>query len=820
MLANRYGHFTADGRAFEITDHRTPMPWTNVICNGRYGLIVSQNGGGFSWFDDAQHCVLTRWEMDMVRDTHGKFLYLSDLESQDVWSLTPAPTWQEIKNYSCTHAVGATYFKGESHEIASEWTLTVHPSEQAEVWLVKLTNKSSKPRKLRLMSYFEWTCGVAPDAKREFHRLFFTTSHDPKRRAVIATKNMWDIPPKHERHHWNQPWPYVAAHMVAGMKFERDIALADKTAFLGRYGQSFKPEAMTRSNPGDGRFGRFGDAAAALGGDFTLQPGQSVSLHYIIAISSTHAELMGALDRLQDPSVAAATPAASSAMWDKVLGATKVESKRQDFDLLNNTWLRYQAVSGRIWGRTGYYQQSGAFGFRDQLQDSHVWLPTEPQRCLDHILLAAGRQFVDGSVNHWWHPLADFGNHTACSDDYLWLPMLVSSYMKETGDMAFVKGPLVGFRDDPHLRTDLLDHCLRSFRRAFSRFSPRGIPLIGSCDWNDGLSAMGVEERGESVWLGWFLAYLLRDWVTILNRLGQVGLAEEFADRREKLLAAINQHAWDGAWYRYGTKDNGDPVGSAQSPEGKIHLNAQTWSIISDGATPQRAVQAWSSVKERLLSPFGPLLLEPAYTVPDGSIGYITRYSPGSRENGGVYMHAATWALLCACKVKDHASAEKIWNSITPPMRCGADAEAYWAEPYVLPGNVDGPLSEIPGKAGWTWYSGSAAWLNKVSLEWVLGIRPELEGLRIDPCAFASLGKVRAQRMYRGRLLKLSFDATTCEPGRSAVVTINGQVLEGGLLTGAMLNAIPAGQEVAIEVRWLAGAAVESKGVEQSSRKH
>ncbi len=832
MLGNKYGEFISTGGAgdsvsrpagaFTIRDHKTPMPWCNVISNGRFGMVISHNGGGFSWFDDAQHCVLTRWEMDLARDTHGKFIYIADLDSGQVWSATPAPTWHEQEGYSCTHEVGATTFKSSANGIQVEWTLTIAPDDAAEVWLVKVNNASGRPRRLRIASWFEWCCGVAPDTKREFHRLFFTTWHDAKRRAVLATKNMWDIPPKSEKQHWNQPWPYVAGFAIGGVKFDKDLVLADKRAFLGRYGQTFKPAAMTGAIPADGKFGRFGDAACALGGDLTLAPAQTASMHFVLAIGSDEQACCATLDKFASPAAAAGALEGARAKWDELLAPARVETDRPDFDAMVGTWLPYQAIAGRLWGRTGYYQQSGAFGFRDQLQDTHVWLALAPRKCLDHIHLAATRQFTDGSVNHWWHALADFGNHTACSDDYLWLPMLVASYIKETGDYGVLRDRKVGFRDDPDLKTDLLDHCMRSFGRAFKRTSPRGIPLIGSCDWNDGLSAMGVGEKGESVWLGWFLAYLLRDWATMLDHIGRTSEAADFKSRRAKYLTAINDHAWDsaGGWYRYGTKDNGDWVGASSSAEGKIHLNAQTWAIMCDGAPDDRAEAAWTSVREKLLSDYGPLLLAPAYTVPDASIGYVTRYAPGARENGGVYMHAATWALLTACKLKDAASVEKIWGSISPPTRCGGekgDAEKYWAEPYVLPGNVDGPLSEMPGRAGWTWYSGSAAWLHKVALEWMVGLRPTLEGLVVDPCPARSMGKVDVTRTYRGRSIRVRFDAADFSPGTRCTVLMNGRELPSGIVTPELLAqaGAPNAESVELECRWGTNG---QKGAEKSAQ--
>ncbi len=798
MLANRFGQFDPTGWAYTITDPATPMPWVNVVCNGRYGFVISQNGGGFSWLDDAQHNVLTRWEMDLVRDCYGKFLYLADRESGEVWSVAPTPCLTRHEEYACTHQPGSTTFVTRAHDIRSRWTMLVSPHENVELWLVELTNCSKHPRSLRVSSYLEWTCGVAPDSKREFHRLFFTTRFDASRRAVLATKNMWDIPGKSERDHWNREWPYVAAHALCGAGFSRPTAIGDKASFLGRYTSTARPQAMTRDVDGSGTFGRFGDACAALGGDLALAPGQTARFHFLLAIADDEKGVLSLVDRYASAEAAEKAGVEASRAWKERLGTTQVRTGREDFDLLQNCWLPYQAISGRMWARTGYYQQSGARGFRDQLQDSQVWLPIEPSRCRDQLMLHATRQFTDGTVNHWWHALADFGNHTACSDDYLWLPFVSASYLRETGDLGVLtlKAP---WRDDPSQGT-LLEHCRRSFARAFERLSPRGLPHIGSCDWNDGLSAMGIGGKGESVWLGEFLCALLRDWTHILEQLGDHALAGEYRGRRAAMITAINEHAWDGRWYRYGTKDSGEWVGSGACAEGRIHLNAQTWAILSDVAPADRGAIAWQSVRENLLTPFGPLLLAPAYSVPDPDIGYITRYSPGSRENGGVYMHAATWALATACKLRDQGSVEQIWDSISPPWR-GRSADSYWAEPYVTPGNVDGPTSDLPGRAGWTWYTGSAAWLNRVSLEWVLGIRPVWDGLCIDPVPARSLGRVRARRVWRGVPVEVSFDASRYSGARRPVLTVGGRSLETNVIPASLLTGVPSGG-LAVEVDW------------------
>lgn len=818
MLDSTHGHFDPTGKKYVITDPGTPMPWVNVICNGHYGVVISQNGGGFSWYDNSQLNVLTRWEMDLARDQHGKFLYVSDLEAGEVWSLAPSPCRTTFDRYSCTHTTGATVFETERRGLHAEWTITVAPDAPVEVWRVKLRNTGVRARRLRVSSFFEWCCGVAPDTKREFHRLFFTTSHDAARRAIIVRKNMWDLPGRGEREHWNADWPYVAGHAVSCDAFTKDFALGDKRLMLGRYGSTEAPAAMLSPEPpgpdAPNAFGRFGDASAALGGELTLAPGQTVTLVYTTAIAEDEASLLKHLDAHTNPAAADEAIRASAQSWDATLGHSRVRSSMPDFDLLNSTWLAYQAISGRLWGRTGYYQQSGAFGFRDQLQDSQVWLPREPKKTREQILLHAAHQFADGSVYHWWHPLAEWGLRTACSDDYLWLPFLTAVYIKDTGDWGILDevAPFV----DAKAGATLLEHCQRSIARSLARQSTRGLPLIGSCDWNDGLSSMGLEGKGESVWLAQWLCVVLEDFATVLEhgstgagKAPNAGLAGEYRRHRERLIESINTHGWDeetgGAWFRAATRDDGRWIGSAENTEGRVFLNTQTWAVLSGTASEARLESAWGAVKEHLLAPMGPLLSYPAYTEPDPTIGYITRYAPGLRENGGVYMHAATWALAAAAKRGDVASVEQIWRAISPPLR-GAEAGAYVAEPYVTPGNVDGPASSTPGRAGWTWYTGSAAWLNRVSLEWIIGMRPVWEGLLIDPCPFAALGKVEATRLWRGRTVRVRFDAggfvprPGSGPGSYANVSVGGRELKGGILRESDLA--PGTGEIVVDVRW------------------
>jgi cellobiose phosphorylase len=771
--SRRYGVFSDDRREFVVTDPRPPRPWSNIIANPRIGLAVSQSGSGFTWVDNSQLAVVTAWQQDFAQDTSGKFLYVRDAVTGEIWSLSPAPVWADYDSFACHHGIGFTTFHTVCRGIEADWTLFVDAEAAVEMWRVELTNRSGRRRTLELVSYLEWCCGVAPAPRREFHKLFLETRFDPAHGIVLGSNHMWDVGSKRWGH-WNTDFPYVAAF---GTDLPVVSAEGDKAAFLGRNGTLRDPAALALP-AWRGRFGRHEDPVAALRSRVILEDGATRRLGFALGIGATAEAASARVASSLDPAAMDAALAEVRAGWAARLGAHRVDSPEPALNALVNDWVRYQAITARLWGRCGYYQQSGAYGFRDQLQDAQIWLTIEPERCREQIRLHAGHQFSDGTVYHWWHPLSEHGHVTAMTDDLLWLGFVAASYVRETGELS-VLDDSAPFLDEP-AETPLHDHVLRAFRRVFARTSERGIPLIGAGDWNDGLSAVGLQGKGESFWLGQFLAGLLADWSVLWRLRGDAALADEFTARRGALVTAINRHGWDGRWYRRGTLDDGTVLGGAGDSAGRIFLNAQTWAVLNDVAPADRAAACMAAVEEHLVSPAGALLLAPAFDAPREEIGYITRYAPGLRENGGVYTHAATWAIAAACKVRDAALAARLLAAIDPT---GKDQETYQAEPYVLPGNVDGPLSPYHGRAGWTWYTGSAAWLHRVVSEWVFGVRPEWDGLRIDPSLPPAWDKASMVRPWRGHVWNIRI---TREPAqgrdRATEVRVDGALVPGGVI--------------------------------------
>ena len=745
---NRYGHFSEDGREYIITDAQAPRPWSNVIANERLGLAVSHTGSGFTWIDNSQLAVVNWWQQDFAQDTSGKFIYARDRSSGDCWSLSPAPMWVNDDRYRCRHGIGYTTFESASSGIESEWTLFAHASETVELWIVRLKNKTSQARSIELTGYLEWCCGVTPAPRREFHKLFIETEFDPSLRAIFGRNRMWDVPSKRWGH-WNTDFPYTCAFATT-----EDIVSAegDKVEFTGRYGSIRQPESLRRDQ-WRGLFGRHYDPVGAMRVLVDLAPGEEKSVGFSVAVGGSREETTDLLKSWLSVSRMDIALSEVRASWEQRLSAHRIETPDRRFDSFVNDWLRYQAISSRIWGRAGYYQQSGAFGFRDQLQDSQVWLTIEPERCRRQLQLHAGHQFTDGSVYHWWHPLSEQGLVTTMTDDLLWMSFVAPNYIRETGDFSLLDMP-APFLDDTGL-APFEDHVRRAFERVFRRSSERGLPFIGAGDWNDGLSAAGLEEKGESIWLAHFLAGCLGEWAEIHRRSGKASFAADYDVRRAKLVNAINEHGWDGDWYWRATLDDGSKIGSAENRTGRIFLNAQTWAILNDVASPDRAAACMKAVQEHLVSEAGALLLFPAYDEPDERVGYITRYAAGLRENGGVYTHAATWAIAAAAKMKNADLVERLLFAIDPTNK---DPERYWAEPFVLPGNVDGPDSPLYGRAGWTWYTGSASWLHRIVSEWVLGVRPDWEGLTVDPCLPTSWTRARMTRPFRGAIYDITVE--------------------------------------------------------------
>ncbi len=742
-----HGYFTADGREYVITRPDTPRPWVNVISNGDYGMIESQTGSGFSWRENSNLSRITRWDQDLIKDEWGKYIYLRDRATGAVWSATWKPCRPQLESFEVRHGQGYSVLSLASNGIRSRKTVFVDAKDPLEVWLLELKNESRQKRDLSVFTYFEWTLGNAGDTHREFQKTFIETAIDRKLSAIFGRKRPPLVPGFISTGLSEKP--LEAFHALTNQKASGFDA--DKESFLGMYGSGALP-ASVQAGKLAGRDGKWVDPVAALQADVTLKPGEEKTLIFVLGAARERKDSERLIRKYATREAVASGLAEVKTRWDRIVDGCVVDTPDEALNFMTNIWLKYQTISGRLWARAAYYQQSGGIGFRDQLQDSHVYLPLDPSLTRKQILLHAEQQFSDGTVYHWWHPGTNMGAITHCSDDLLWLPFVMLNYLDETGDDSILD-ERVDYLPDPETQNlidgELYEHCVRAIDRVLARFSPRGLPLIGECDWNDGLSHVGTQWKGESIWLGHFLYGILNRFAPLCAAEGDLARKKEYLERAKALKEAINKHAWDGEWYLGATRDDGRPLGSKKNDEGKIFLNCQTWAVITGTASPERAKIAMASAEKHLFREYGPLLLTPGYSKTDPTIGYITRYAPSVRENGGVYTHGATWAIQAECMMKNGERAYDAYRRMSPPLR-GLNPSLYYAEPYVTAGNIDGPDGPLFGRGGWSWYTGSAAWMFRVGLDWILGVRATAEGLVVDPQIPKDWDRFHVRRTFRG----------------------------------------------------------------------
>ncbi len=734
ILGNSVGGFTADGREYVITTRRgtkTPAPWVNVLANPEFGSVISESGSAYTWAENAHEYRLSPWHNDPVGDPSGEAFYVRDEETGRFWSPSPLPCCGETP-YTTRHGFGYSVFEHVEDGIRTELWTYVALDAAIKFSVVKVRNLSGRPRRLSITGYVEWVLGdLRPKAA-----MHVVTEIDANGGALLA------------RNAFN---PEFADRVAFFDVDEATRTLSgDRSEFIGRNGTLQKPAAMLRARL-SGKVGAAMDPCAAIQVPFDLGEGQSRDVIFRLGAGRGIDSTSSLVQRFRQAGTARAALDAVRDYWKRTLGVVQVRTGQPALDVLTNGWLLYQTIACRLWGRSGFYQSGGAYGFRDQLQDAMALVHAAPALLRAQLLRCASRQFKEGDVQHWWHPPSGRGVRTHCSDDYLWLPLATCRYVSCTGDTdvlgersVFLEGRLVGEGEDSYYdlpvqsteSADLYGHCVRAIRHGL-RFGRHGLPLMGSGDWNDGMNNVGIHGAGESVWLGFFLYHVLTRFAGLATLRNDPAFAEYCRGEAATLREHIERHAWDGDWYRRAYFDDGTPLGTSTGSECQIDSIAQSWSVLSEAGDATRARTAMNSLDRRLVDRNKALvkLLDPPFDKSHLDPGYIKGYLPGVRENGGQYTHAAIWASMAFAALGDAERACELLGMINPINHSlSADAvSVYKVEPYVATADVYAEPPHV-GRGGWSWYTGSAGWLYRLIAESILGLQLEGDRLRIVPC--------------------------------------------------------------------------------------
>ncbi|MBA3577269.1 MAG: glycosyl transferase [Sphingomonas sp.] len=732
---NGLGGFARDGREYVIAlgpGQQTPSPWINVVANPHFGFQVSAEGAGYTWASNSREHQITPWSNDPIRDPPGQAFYVRDDDTGELLSPTAAPLRDDEGGYVTRHGRGYSHFEHVAHELTLELLEYVPLNDPIKISRLTIKNTGPGTRRFTVTGYVAWVLGTTRTAAAPFTM----TEIDKASGAMFAFNR----------------WSEAFADRVAfiDMSGRQTSWTGDRREFIGRNGALAKPAALSNQEKLSNRTGAGLDPCGALQLQIELAFNESIEVPFFLGEGKNADEARALIEHYRSADLDAVLSDVER-HWDDLIGTVQVKTPDRTLDIMLNGWLLYQTIACRVWARSAFYQSSGAYGFRDQLQDVMALASVRPEFAKDHLLRAAGRQFREGDVQHWWLPQSGQGVRTRFADDRIWLALVAAHYVVTTGDTAileeqapFLEGATLNpgemenfFQPDTSAQSaSLYEHCALALDTSL-KVGDHGLPLIGGGDWNDGFNRVGAGGNGESVWLGWFLYSTLTKFIPIARARGEAARADAWDAHAVALRVALNDEAWDGDWYKRGWFDDGTPLGSAASEECRIDSIAQSWSAISGAGDPQMVERAMSAVTRELIVPDTGLamLFAPPFDRAPADPGYIKGYPPGVRENGGQYTHAALWSVIAFALLGEGDKAGGLLSMLNPINHSSSRPEAhrYKLEPYVVAADIYSQPPHI-GRGGWSWYTGAAGWMYQAGVEHVLGLRIAGEFLHLDPC--------------------------------------------------------------------------------------
>ena len=778
---NGLGGFAADGREYVTVLARRwlPAPWTNVIANAAFGFQVGVEGSGYTWSLGSRENQLTPWSNDPVTDRPGEVIYVRDEASGELWGPTALPIRDETASYVATHGQGYSRFEHASHGIALELVQYVPLADPIKISRLTLRNTSHEARQLSVTAYVEWVLGPSRTASA----LSIVTEIDPQTGALLA-RNPWNL-------------AFGSRVAFADLGGQQTAWTGDRREFLGRNGTLDSPAALAEDAPPlSRRTGAGLDACGALQAPVELEPGGTAEIVFFLGQAASGAEAQALIERYRAADLDAVLEEVTD-FWDDVLGTIQVKTPERSMDVMLNRWLLYQTLACRVWARSAFYQASGAYGFRDQLQDGMALALSRPALTREHLLRAAARQFVEGDVQHWWLPPSGQGVRTRISDDRVWLAFAAAHYVSTSGDLAVLDEPvtflegqaLAAGEHDAYFqpmtaeeRAPLYEHCARALDQSLA-VGAHGLPLMGTGDWNDGMNRVGEHGKGESVWLGWFLHATLTAFAPLAKARGEDARAEKWLSHAAALQASLERDGWDGDWYRRGYFDDGTPLGASAGDECRIDSIAQSWAVISGAADPARARRAMAAVEEHLIRPADglALLFTPPFERTPLDPGYIKGYPPGIRENGGQYTHAAAWSVIALAALGQGDQAAALFSLLNPINHASTrtDVQRYKVEPYVVAADIYSVPPNV-GRGGWTWYTGSSGWLYRAGIESILGLRLAGTTLLLDPVIPASWPRFELAYKHRSARYHITVENPQRVSRGVSSATLDGNALPSG----------------------------------------